>query len=266
VTRIARILNAMILLLASLLGGVAFVYPFFSATLVQSVTAFDAGVREAPLITMALIVLCLGALLATLGSGAMNSKTVAILGALTAANAVLRAVPGPAGFAAVFVLPVLCGYVYGSTFGFLLGALSILVSALIGAGVGPWLPYQMLGAGWVGLTSGWLPRIERHRRVEVAMLGAWGLLWGFLFGALMNIWFWPYLFQPAQADLYWQPGMSLGQALRHYGAFYLLTSFWWDVGRAGGNALLTWLFGASLLRLLRRFQQRFHFSVTSSSR
>jgi energy-coupling factor transport system substrate-specific component len=143
----------------------------------------------------------------------------------------------------------------------LLGALSILVSALIGAGVGPWLPYQMMGVGWVGLTSGWLPRLERHGRAEVLMLGAWGLLWGFIFGALMNIWFWPYIYQPAQAHLYWQPGMPLGQALRHYGTFYLITSLWWDVGRAGGNALLTWLFGASLLRLLRRFQKRFHFFI-----
>ena len=44
-----------------------------------------------------------------------------VLGVLTAANAVLRGVPGPAGFTLVLLLPILCGYAYGPTFGFLLG-------------------------------------------------------------------------------------------------------------------------------------------------
>jgi energy-coupling factor transport system substrate-specific component len=264
---LTRWLDTLILLVASFGGLAAFLYPFFSLAVVQSVSGYGSHATEAPLLTIGLVTLCLGAVLATLGGGGMNAKMVAVLGVLVAANAVLRAVPGPAGFAAVFMLPVLCGYLYGATFGFLLGSLSLLVSALIGAGVGPWLPYQMLAVGWVGLTSAWMRpalrvlRPERHPRGEVAALGAWGLLWGFSFGALMNIWFWPYVFQPGQADLYWQPGMGLAQTLRHYAAFYVVTSFWWDLGRAAGNALLIWAFGVPILRLLRRFQQRFSFSV-----
>jgi energy-coupling factor transport system substrate-specific component len=80
---------------------------------------------------------------------------------------------------------------------------------------------------------------------------------------VMNIWFWPYVFQAQQAELYWQPGMHLRETLRHYAVFYTLTSFWWDLGRAGGNALLTWLFGAAILKLLRRFQKRFRFVVAT---
>jgi energy-coupling factor transport system substrate-specific component len=45
-----------------------------------------------------------------------------------------------------------------------------------------------------------------------------------------------------------------------YGLFYLTTSLWWDAGRAVGNLLLLLLLGAPVLRLLRRFQQRFQFS------
>ncbi len=226
----------LILLVASLGGLAAFLYPFFHLAVSQSVSGYTAHSAESPLLTIGLVTLCLGAVLTTLGGRGVNSKMVAVLGVLVAANAVLRAVPGPAGFAAVFMLPVLCGYLYGATFGFLLGALSLRVSALIGAGVGPWLPYQMLGVGWGGLTSAgvraalrpWHP--ERHPRWEVAVLGAWGLLWGFVFGALMNVWFWPYVFQPGQAGIYWQPGMGLGETLRHYAAFYAVTSFWWDRG------------------------------------
>ena len=187
VHRLTRWLDSLILLAASLGGLAAFLYPFFTLAVTQSASGYGSHSAEAPLLTIGLVTLCLGAVLATLGGGGMNAKMVAVLGVLVAANAVLRAVPGPAGFAAVFMLPVLCGYLYGATFGFLLGSLSLLVSALIGAGVGPWLPYQMLAVGWVGLTSAGLwpalrvLRLERHPRREVAILGAWGLLWGFSF-------------------------------------------------------------------------------------
>jgi len=255
----SRLWDAVILSVASLTGMVAFFYPFFTTGLAQTQASSNAHAQDAPLITVVLIALCLATVLANLGSGEMNSKMVAILGVLTAANAVLRAVPGPAGFSLVFMLPVLCGYAYGPVFGFLLGALSLLVSAIIGAGIGPWLPYQMFATGWVGLTSSWLPDMRRWGRVEVIALGIWGVFWGFFFGAVMNIWFWPFVFQPQQANSYCQPGMGLAQTLKHYAVFYGLTSFWWDLGRAIGNALLIGMFGAPILKLLRRYQRRFHF-------
>jgi len=93
----------------------------------------------------------------------------------------------------------------------------------------------------------------------VLLLGMWGAIWGFAFGALMNIWFWPYVFQPQQAELYWRPGLAFIETLRRYAVFYAVTSFGWDLGRAAGNALLLWAFGRPILRLLRRFQRRFHF-------
>ena len=43
-------------------------------------------------------------------------------------------------------------------FGFVLGALTMFASALITGGVGPWLPFQMFGAAWVGFFAGCLPR------------------------------------------------------------------------------------------------------------
>ncbi|MHB1317036.1 MAG: ECF transporter S component [Anaerolineae bacterium] len=254
----------LILLLASLVGVVAFLYPFFTAGSPQGSTGAPApaAIQQSPLFTIVIVALCLGAILATLGSGAMNARMMAILGVLTAANAVLRAVPGPAGFAAVFTLPVLCGYAYGATFGFLLGSLSLLASALIGGGIGPWLPYQMMALGWVGLTAAWIPDLRRHPRLEVVLLGACALLWGFLFGAIMNIWFWPYIYQPQQSGMYWEAGQGLQETLKRYATFYLVTSFWWDLARATGNALLTWLMARPVLSLLRRFERRFFFTWT----
>ena len=225
-----------------------------------------AHANDAPLVFVLVLVLCLAAVFASLTSQQMTSKLVALLGILTALSAVLRTIPGPAGFNAIFLLPILSGYCYGPAFGFMLGVLSLLVSALIGGGVGPWLPYQMLATGWVGLLSGFLPELKRHRRLEPVMLAVWGGVLGLIFGAIMNIWFWPFLaggasgFDQTEGGV-WQPGMSVLATVRSYLTFYVVTSLWWDTWRAVGNALLLLFFGGPILRVLRRFRSRFRFDI-----
>jgi len=262
-----RLLSAAILALASLLGLAAFLYPFFWPT-ASGGPAMLAHGNDAPLVFVLLLLFCLGAVFVTLTGRQMTSKMVALLGILTALAAVLRAVPGPAGFNAIFLLPILAGYCYGATFGFLLGALSLLVSALIGGGVGPWLPYQMFATGWVGLLSSWLPKFPHHRRWEPVLLATWGAILGLIFGAIMNLWFWPFLAGGADPALapqaqsgMWRPGMTAWATLRSYMVFYVATSLWWDIARAGGNALLLLLFAGPILRVLRRFRARFQFDV-----
>jgi energy-coupling factor transport system substrate-specific component len=264
--RRGALMAGLILVAASLLGLAAFLYPFFLQVLPGE--GMNAHTSDAPLLTVLLLGLCLASVFASLTGQQMTSKLVAVLGVLVAVNAVLRAIPGPAGFNAIFVLPILTGYCYGPTFGFLLGSVSLLVSALIGGGVGPWLPYQMFATGWVGLLSGWLPEFPHHRRWEPVMLAIWGGVLGLGFGALMNIWFWPFLSGgapgPAVADsatMTFAPGMAMWTALRNYALFYAATSLWWDAARAVGNALLILFFGAAILRVLRRFRKRFQFEV-----
>lgn len=268
-----RVVSAAILLVATLVGVAAFAYPFLvssvgggasSSTVSDPVgqTGFMAHSQDAPLVTLALILLCVTVVVANLTSQRMSARSIAVLGVLSAVNAVLRAIPGPAGFSALFFLLALCGYVYGSTFGFLMGVLSMLVSALIGGGVGPWLPYQMFASGWLGLTSGWLPKLRRWRWAELLMLAVWVAVWGLVFGAIMNLWFWPYIsaaqVQPGQN---WQPGLQLREGVRRYAAFYVATSLWWDAWRAVGNAGLMLFLGGPLLKVLRRFERILGFEV-----
>ncbi|MGD2039175.1 MAG: ECF transporter S component [Anaerolineae bacterium] len=260
---VQRGLNVAILVVASLIGLGSFFYPFFVPQQEVNVGAL-AHAQDAPLIFVLLVLLCLGAVLSSLSAGLLNAKLIAILGVLTAANAVLRGVPGPGGFTLVFILPILCGYVYGPTFGFLLGVFSLAVSAFLGFGVGPWLPYQMFSAGWVGLLSGCLPRLHHRPRLEAGLLAVWGFGLGLIFGILMNIWFWPYVFTPGQSDMYWQPGLGLVETVQRYAVFYAITSLWWDVIRAAGNFVLLLLFAAPVLRLLRRYQHKFFFEVNPS--
>jgi energy-coupling factor transport system substrate-specific component len=259
-----KALNAATLVLSSLIGVLAFLYPFFQS---QAQTARAPGAvahsQDALFMFVATIVLSLGAVMGNMvgSNGGLNAKMVAALGVLTAVNAVLRAVPGPVGFSAMFALPILAGYCYGGTFGYLLGTLSMAVSALLGAGIGPWLPYQMFTIGWMGLSSAWLPKLRARPRIEVIVLAAWGLVWGVAFGFVMNVWFWPFVYDPTQAGMYWQPGAGPWEAFRRYLVFYVVTSSWWDVGRALGNVVMIALFGVPVLRLLRRFGRRFTFEV-----
>ena len=253
-------MSALILALATLIGIVAFLRPFFS-TPSRSQQGFVVHSADAPLLFLVLLGLCLAVVVANLETRRMDSKMVAVLGILVALNAVLRLIPGPGGFSAVFFLPILCGYAYGADFGFLLGALSLLVSAIVTGGMGPWLPYQMFSAGWMGMASAWLPDLRHRTHMEVILLAIWGALLGLAFGVIMNLWFWPYILEAGGPGIYRQPGLSLRETLGRYVVFYVMTSLWWDAGRAGGNLLLILLFGAPILRLLRRFQRRFHFTA-----
>ena len=249
-----------LVLLASLAGAFALLYPFFLPLLRPGKTAGH-GV-EVPLLFAVLAAACLLTIVlevqrdATEG-GRSASKLVALLGVLVATDAALRLLPSLLGASPIFLLIILVGYSYGPNFGFLMGALTLLVSALITGGLGPWLPYQMLTSGWVGLTAGLLPRPAGRR--EIALLAVFGALWGFLFGAIMNLWEWPFAAPglQQQAGLYWVPGMSAAQALATYARYYLVTSLVYDLFRAAGNLLLVAFLARPILDLLERFRERF---------
>ncbi len=266
----ARWIGRALLAVASLTGLAAFFYPFFwpHVTQVSRTQAVQAHAGDAPLLFTLLVLLALTVLLAELESEAMTTREVALLGVLVAFNAALRlaetvtAFLNLGGFSPVFVLIILGGYVYGSRFGFLLGALSLLVGGMLTGGVGPWLPFQMVAAGWVGLTSGWVPALLRFRpardrlvrRREVMVLAAFGGAWGYVYGFLMNLYFWPFV---SGEGMYWRPGMGWQETLGRYLLFYVATSLAWDTARAVGNVLLIALLGEALLKALRRFHLRF---------
>jgi energy-coupling factor transport system substrate-specific component len=259
-----RLPSIVLFMLANLIGALAYLYPFWLP--VQTLANEGSGHAGDALIVFGLLVsLCLLVMLADMAGGAVNPKIIAVLGVLTAINAVARLaeniLPLPAGFSPIFLLIILVGYCYGPRLGFLLGAFTIMVSALLGAGVGPWLPYEMLAAAWVGLSAGWLGKLgvgEQGERVEGIVLLTFGALWGFLYGAITNLYFWPFVIAEGGS---WAPGLSPGEILQRYAGFYLATSLLWDVMAALGNVALLAVLGPPLLRALRRFRRRFQFEV-----
>ena len=153
-------------------------------------------------------------------------------------------------------LDTLCaGAAFGPRFGLLLGLCSMAVSALITGGLGPWLPFQMLALGWMGGAAGVLGLVTARLRprAEVVVLAAYGWVWGFVYGAIMNLWFWPF---ERGGELDWRPGLGLAGTLHRYWSFYVATSLGWDAAGAFTNALLILVTGAALLRTLRRFAHR----------
>lgn len=239
----------MILLLISVLGLGLFVWPFLGLGLPSATAALALGLGAAA-----------GLLGLELGTRRMNSRELALLAALSAADAGLRAalVTGIGGFSPIFLLVLCGGYALGPAFGFLVGACSLLVSALVTGGIGPWVPYQLFALGWVGAAAGLVGRLRSGRRPgwpDLFLLVLCGILCGFGFGAVMDVWNWT--FYASVPQLGWSPRLGPAAALQHFGRYYLVTSLAYDAFRAGGNAIMVLLLGLPVLSALRRLSLRF---------
>ena len=252
--------SALVLTLASLAGAIMFVWPFL---LVPDPGAGQVG---PPFLFLALLPVLVMVVVVELSEGGMDSKTLAMLGVLTAVNAALRTLgAGLAGVELVFFLLVLAGRVFGPGFGFVLGSTSLFASALLTSGVGPWLPYQMLSAAWIGLGAGLLPgRVAGHDirgRWEIALLVGYGVVCAYLFGMLMNLSTWPFVLGvevPGQeGSLSFVAGAPVLENLHRFAVYTLLTSTGgWDTGRAITNSLALVLLGPAVLATLRRAARR----------
>jgi energy-coupling factor transport system substrate-specific component len=244
---------ALVYLLTTVVGVAAFLWPFFVPA---EALPSQAHGTDAPLVAAAVGALAVVAVTLELRSGRMNGATIALLGVLAATGGLLRLLNLPGGGSGVFFLVVLAGAAFGPRFGFLLGLMTMTVSAVITGGIGPWLPFQMLALGWMGAGAGLLGLMTRrlHRRLEVAALAAYGWVWGLVYGAILNLWFWPFV--SGEGGIWYEPGLALTETVSRYLAFYALTSFAWDAAAALANLALIVITGGVLLRSMRRFAHR----------
>ena len=139
----------------SLAGIVLFVWPFLGLGLPP----------EVPALTVTLGAVAMLGLMEA-GARRLASGRLALLAALAAIDAALRLalVNGVGGFSPIFLLVICAGYEFGASYGFLVGAFSLLVSALVTGGIGPWLPYETFAVGWVGASSGLAGSVVRAVR------------------------------------------------------------------------------------------------------
>jgi energy-coupling factor transport system substrate-specific component len=218
---------------------------------------------DAPFLFVAILPALIAVVLAELSTGGMDTKALAMLGVLSAVGAALRPLgAGVGGIEPMFFLLVLAGRVYGPGFGFVLGNTTMFASALLTGGMGPWLPFQMLAAGWIGLGAGLLPRARG--RIELVLLAAYGALSAIVFGFLLNMWFWPYT-TGADTQLSYVPGDAVLSNLHRYVVYTFATSTWgWDLGRALTSVVAIAVLGPAVLATLRRATRRAAFGAPVS--
>lgn len=251
--------SALAVTLVSVVGLLANLWPL----LVDPGSQVARHSSEAPLLFALLLPLMLVVVLAELADGGMDAKAVALLGVLSALDAALRPLgAGTGGIEVMFFLLVLAGRVFGAGFGLALGATSMFASAIVTAGFGPWLPYQMLGAAWVGLGAGLLPwRRGLRWPAELALLAAYGALSALAYGALLNMSFWPFSTngEPGISPV---PGGPLATNLAHFVAFTLATSLGWDLGRVITTVTLILVTGRPVMTALRRAARKAAFEAS----
>jgi energy-coupling factor transport system substrate-specific component len=253
---VVRRRSAVMIVLASFIGLIAFGWPFVVAP------GRFSFAQTPPLLFGVLLILVLAVVFAEIADGGIDAKAVAMLGVLSAINAALRPLGGgTAGVETVFFILVLAGRVFGAGFGFALGCTSLFASALLTGGVGPWLPYQMFGCAWIGMLAALLPPLRG--KAEVAMLAAFGAVGGYLFGFLLNLSFWPFSIDPSSSIAY-SPGLPLLAQLHRYLLFDAATSLGWDTGRAVTTALAILIVGPAALTAFRRAARRANFQPTAT--
>ena len=256
-----RPFTVLFFVLLAVVSAIVFLWPLFISP--ASTLADDAA---APVYFAVIIPLVIAAIVAEINEDGMDVRALAMLGVLSAVVAAVRPLgAGAAGFEAVFFVIILGGRAYGPGFGFLLGNIGLFASALLTAGIGPWLPYQMLAAGWVGLGAGLLPRWASLERVEtspsrwrkpggigeVTLIVVYAVVAALAYGMVMNLSFWPYRLG-ITTDLSFVPGAPVLENLHTFLIYSLTTSLAWDVGRAVFTALLLILTTTPVLGALRR--------------
>lgn len=245
--------SAAVLTVVSLLGLAMFAWPLFVPAESELAHSTDAPLLFAAVLAMLVVVVGNEVL-----SGHLDAKALAMLGVLAATAAALRPLgAGVSGFNPMFIVLIVGGRALGPGFGFALGLIGMFGSALLTGGVGPWLPFQMLAAAWVGMGAGLLPRAGG--RAEVALVAGYGAVAGILYGFLMNLWFWPFL-TGADTAISFVAGDELTGNLGRFLAFCLVTSLGFDIPRAIGNIALISLVGGPMLRAVRRATRRANFA------
>ncbi len=168
----------------------------------------------------------------------VNAKEIALISMMGTLSAVARVPFAPIPNVQPSTFIIICtGYVFGPLAGFMTGALTAIISNVF-LGHGPWTLFQILGWGLAGAIPGILPRTKAY----VWILAIFGLVWGYCYGAILNVWAWASLIYP----LTWKT--------------FLLTmanSVWFDTMHAAANVIFMLLLGKRFVAILERWNKRF---------
>ncbi|MEY4087366.1 MAG: hypothetical protein RIU70_476 [Actinomycetota bacterium] len=194
-------------------------------------------------------------LLISVGNKSLDSKSVALLAVLSALIAALRPMgTGAVGIEPMWFVLILSARVFGASFSFLLGTISMFLSAILTGGLGPWVAYQSFAAGWIGLGVAIIPKKVKGK-IEIAALACYGIIAAEFFGIAMDLQFWPWTLGE-DTQLSYRAGAPLGENFSHFISYHFLSSMAWDIPRAVFTASLILLTAKPVLHTLRRAHTR----------
>ena len=144
-------------------------------------------------------------------------------------------------FKPVLALVIISGVAFGGETGFLVGAVTMLVSDVMFS-AGPWTPWQMFAAGIVGFLAGVLFRkgILRRSRVALCIFGALSAI--IIYGGIMN---------PASI-LMWAHEINREQFITSY-----VTGFPVDAVHAAATWIFLWFAAEPMLEKLDRIKVKY---------
>ena len=172
-------------------------------------------------------------------SGTKEIAVVALIGAFSAAARIPFA-PLPSVQPCTFIILV-SGYVLGETAGFMIGAETAFLSNFF-LGQGPWTPWQMLGWGLAGVIGSLFQRCCAGRKYELYLFVVLGIAVGYLFGLIMNTWYWLAYTYPHTL-----PGLILTETM----------AFPFDTLHAASNAIFIQLFAPKFIKILKKYKDRY---------
>lgn len=194
-------------------------------------------------------------LMVSVSNGNLDSKSIALLAVLSALIAALRPMgTGAVGIEPMWFVLILAARVFGPSFGFLLGAISMFLSAFLTGGLGPWVAYQSFAAGWIGLGVALIPRSVQGKK-EILLLAIYGIVAAEFFGIAMDLQFWPWALG-ADTQLSYLAGAPLATNLSRFFSYHFLSAMAWDIPRAAFTATLIVIAGRPILHTLRRAHTR----------
>jgi len=240
-------LGTAVLTLASLISATGFLWPFFYN---------GQSLPRTQLFFWAALSLAFFLVIIQISNSALDAKSVALLGVLSALIAALRPLgAGAVGIEPMWFILILSARVFGPSFGFILGLTSMFVSALLTGGVGPWLGYQVFAAAWIGMAAGMLPGKKLRGRRELLLLIVFGIIASELFGILMDLQFWPWALG-ADTQLSYLANGAISENLSRFITFHFATAMAWDIPRAVFTTILLVFSGKAVLSALRRTKTR----------
>ncbi|MBQ6867518.1 MAG: ECF transporter S component [Clostridia bacterium] len=144
-------------------------------------------------------------------------------------------------FKPVMALTIIAGVAFGGETGFLVGAVTMLVSNIMFS-QGPWTPWQMFAMGIIGFLAGILFRKGWLRRTKTALA---------IFGALCGVVIYGGIMNPASA-LMVSRDLNAGVLMS-----YIVTGFPMDCVHGASTALFLWIAAEPFLEKLDRIKVKY---------